>query len=216
MRRLLLIMKLISHSFEPNTYIPAKYAFCKLNDKLEVELSDNINPAFSWVDIPEGTKSLALICVDSEVPTSGENVNKEGVTVPYDLPRTNFYHWLLINIPVNSPGIKEGEFSDKVTPGGKKDINSSQGTKQGINDYTNWFAGDEKMAGDYYGYDGPCPPWNDERVHKYHFELYALSIEKLPVPDRFTGKDFDDAIKNFILEKNSIMGLYTLNKNLLK
>ena len=32
------------------------------------------------------------------------------------------------------------------------------------------------MFGDYYGYDGPCPPWNDELVHRYVFTLYALDV----------------------------------------
>jgi phosphatidylethanolamine-binding protein (PEBP) family uncharacterized protein len=44
------------------------------------------------------------------------------------------------------------------------------------------------MAGEYYGYDGPCPPWNDERVHTYVFTLYALDIPRLPLEGRFTGK----------------------------
>jgi phosphatidylethanolamine-binding protein (PEBP) family uncharacterized protein len=39
-----------------------------------------------------------------------------------------------------------------------------------------WFAGDNDMRGDYYGYDGPCPPWNDEIVHRYVFTLFALDV----------------------------------------
>ena len=35
------------------------------------------------------------------------------------------------------------------------------------------------MFGDYYGYDGPCPPWNDELVHRYVFTLYALDVPRL-------------------------------------
>ena len=30
------------------------------------------------------------------------------------------------------------------------------------------------MGGTYRGYDGPAPPWNDQRVHRYHFTLFAL------------------------------------------
>ncbi|MCK7494793.1 MAG: hypothetical protein MZW92_29500 [Comamonadaceae bacterium] len=59
---------------------------------------------------------------------------------------------------------------DGVTPRGKAGPAAAHGARQGINDYTGWFAGDHDMGGDYYGYDGPCPPWNDEiraplRVH---------------------------------------------------
>jgi hypothetical protein len=64
-----------------------------------------------------------------------------------------------------------------VTPGGKSGplvpFTIKNGTehqlRQGVNDYTGWFANDPDMAGEYYGYDGPCPPWNDERVHTYVF-----------------------------------------------
>ena len=34
-----------------------------------------------------------------------------------------------------------------------------------MNDYTGWFAGNADMGGDYYGYDGPYPPFNDLRTH---------------------------------------------------
>ena len=34
------------------------------------------------------------------------------------------------------------------------------------------------MAGHYFGYDGPFPPFNDSLVHHYVFTLYALSVER--------------------------------------
>ena len=34
------------------------------------------------------------------------------------------------------------------------------------------------MAGNYFGYDGPFPPFNDSLVHHYVFTLYALAIER--------------------------------------
>jgi phosphatidylethanolamine-binding protein (PEBP) family uncharacterized protein len=40
-------------------------------------------------------------------------------------------------------------------------------------------------AGDYYGYDGPCPPWNDLRLHHYIFRLYALDVPRLDLQGRF-------------------------------
>ena len=57
----------------------------------------------------------------------------------------------------------------------------------GVNNYTDWFAGDEQMAGDYGGYDGPCPPWNDELLHHYRFTLYALDVPSLGLPGAFGG-----------------------------
>ena len=58
--------------------------------------------------------------------------------------------------------------------------------RQGLNDYTGWFAGDAQMGGDYYGYDGPYPPFNDLRGHRYFFRLFALDVGTLDLPARFT------------------------------
>jgi phosphatidylethanolamine-binding protein (PEBP) family uncharacterized protein len=67
------------------------------------------------------------------------------------------------------------------------------------------------MAGEYYGYDGPCPPWNDDRVHTYVFTLYALDIPRLPLEGRFTGKEARLAISGHILDEARIFGVYSLN-----
>ncbi|HCK82424.1 MAG TPA: hypothetical protein DIC59_13310, partial [Candidatus Competibacteraceae bacterium] len=79
---------------------------------------------------------------------------------PADLPRTDFYHWILVDLSPTPAQIQAGEFSKGVTPGGKPGPSGPRGTRQGINNYREWFAGDSAMAGDYFGYDGPCPPWN--------------------------------------------------------
>ena len=67
-------------------------------------------------------------------------------------------------------------------PGGRRA--GLRTARQGINDYTGWFAGNPAMAGDYYGYDGPFPPWNDSLVHHYVFTLYALAVARAPVEGR--------------------------------
>ena len=48
--------------------------------------SDNCNPHLAWSDLPAGTKSLVLICHDFDVPSRGDDVNKEGRVVPASLP----------------------------------------------------------------------------------------------------------------------------------
>ena len=85
------------------------------------------------------------------------------------------------------------------------------GTRQGTNDYTAWFDGDGDMRGDYFGYDGPCPPWNDEIRHRYVFTVFALDIDSLPLDGKFGGQQVRDAMKGHILAEASLTGLYALN-----
>jgi len=200
-------MKFWSDSFADGEPIPAEFAFGKPGSDGPVELSDNRNPHFAWSDLPEATRSLVLICHDVDVPSSPDNVNTEGVTVPADLPRVGFYHWVLVNLPAKPSRIDVGEFSDGIIARGK-DSPGPRGTRQGLNDYTGWFAGDPDMAGQYCGYDGPCPPWNDEIVHHYHFTLYATDLEDCPVHGRFTGDDVKAAIEGHILAEAAFVGTY--------
>lgn len=76
-------------------------------------------PRFVGTGVPAGTKSFALICVDPDVPSSGDDVNQEGRSVPADLPRVDFYHWVVVNIPAGLRSIAEGADSAGVTAKGK-------------------------------------------------------------------------------------------------
>ena len=193
--------------------IPEKYAFCKIDQKTHVALSENVNPAVSWGQPPKGTKSFALICHDPDVPSSGEDVNQEGKTVPADLPRVDFYHWVLIDIPAEITLIKEGAAASGITAKGKPVGDKPYG-RAGINSYTDWFAGDADMAGNYGDYDGPCPPWNDSILHHYHFTLYALDTTSLGLTGPFTGADALKAMQNHILAQSSYVGTCSLNPDL--
>lgn len=206
-------MKLWSESFTDGGAIPGEYAFCVMDPRTHVRLSDNRNPHLAWHDLPAGTKSLVLICHDGDVPSRGDDVNQEGKTVPADLPRVDFFHWTMINLPADFPAIAVGQFSHGVTVRGKPgpQVHDYPGVRHGINDYTAWFAGDNDMAGDYFGYDGPCPPWNDVLVHRYVFTLYALDIERLPLDGKFTGQQVREAMRGHILAEAHITGRYTLN-----
>lgn len=207
-------MNLTTDSFTPDGPIPGRYAFCVPDPTAHVGLGDNHNPALAWTDLPPGTRSLTLIVHDPDVPSRGDDVNQEGRTVPADLPRVDFYHWTLVDIPPGRDGIAAGEFSRGVTARGKPGPEGPGGTRQGLNDYTGWFAGDPEMGGNYFGYDGPCPPWNDEIVHHYVFTLYALDVEGCPVEGVFRGPDVLEAIQGHILDRASVTGTYTLNPHL--
>ncbi|WP_028310453.1 YbhB/YbcL family Raf kinase inhibitor-like protein [Derxia gummosa] len=212
-------MKLWSDSFTDQSPIPGEFAFAVASPTSHVALSANRNPHFAWSDLPDGTQSLVLICHDSDVPTKPDDVNQEGRFVPADLPRADFTHWALIDLPAASGPIAAGEFSHAVTPRGKGGpaIARADGTllRHGINDYTGWFHGDPDMSGDYFGYDGPCPPWNDTIVHHYHFTLYALSVAQVELPatlaPRFTRADVLAAIDGKVLGTASMTGTYSLN-----
>ena len=91
--------------FNHNEAIPEEFAFGARDDSSHVRWSGNRNPGLEWGDLPKGTKSLILICVDTDVPTKPDDVNQEGRLVPADLPRTNFYHWVMVDILPNVSGM---------------------------------------------------------------------------------------------------------------
>jgi len=205
-------MELTIHSFDNGKPIPAEFAFCEPApaDEGHVRLAPNRSPHLSWTGVPAGTRSLAIICHDPDVPSRPDDVNQEGRTVPKDLPRIDFYHWVLVDIDPAINELPDGIDSDGVTPRGKELGKTEHGTR-GKNDYTAWFSGDADMEGDYGGYDGPCPPWNDERSHHYHFTLYALDVPSLGLEGAFGGKEALAAMEGHILDRSAWVGTYTLN-----
>lgn len=204
-------MKLTSRSFGNNQRIPAEFAFCAPDPQSHVVLSNNRNPELSWSELPAGVKSLVLVCHDYDVPSKPDDVNQEGRSIPASLPRIDFYHWVLVDLDPGSGTIKAGEFSNGVTARGKPGPDGPRGTRQGVNDYTMWFAGDKDMSGNYFGYDGPCPPWNDSIIHHYLFTLYALDLARCPVEGVFRGSDVLAAIKGHVLGQAQLTGTYSLN-----
>lgn len=76
-------MKLTSDAFEHNGMIPRKYT-CQGQD---------INPQLAWDDVPEGTKSFALMLDDP------------------DAPMGTWVHWLVKDIPADVIEIKENSVS---------------------------------------------------------------------------------------------------------
>ena len=207
-------MKLSSLSFADQAFIPEQFAFGRIDPAMHVALADNINPHLVWDEVPSATRSFAVVCHDPDVPTKADDVNQEGRTVLASLPRTTFYHWALIDLQADRREIDEGEFSNGVTPRGKGGPLAPDEARQGINDYTHWFAADRDMSGEYFGYDGPCPPWNDEIVHHYVFTVYALSIDKLPLDGSFTAAQVIEVIAPYVLDQASLTGIYTLNPEL--
>lgn len=207
-------MKLTSTSWADGGLIPPRHAAGKPDPATTVTFSDNVSPQFAWTGVPPGTKSLALICHDPDVPSRGDDVNQPDREVPADLPRVDFFHWVLIDLPPTLAGLAEGEFSRGFTPRGKPGPASLHGARQGLNDYTGWFAGNADMSGNYHGYDGPFPPFNDALMHRYVFTLFALDLARLPVEGSFTGAQARDAMRGRVLAEAGFSGRYTLNARL--
>jgi Raf kinase inhibitor-like YbhB/YbcL family protein len=207
-------MKLWSDSWANGDRIGARYAAGRLDAAGAVGFSDNLNPHLAWSDLPPGTRSLVLICHDFDVPSKPDDVNKSDREIPSDLPRVDFFHWLLADLPPGLAQIAEGEFSRGFTARGKPGPATLHGARQGLNDYTGWFAGDPERAGQYFGYDGPFPPFNDSLVHHYVFTLYALDIARVPLEGAFAGAALREAIAGHVLDAATYSGTYTLNRRL--
>jgi Raf kinase inhibitor-like YbhB/YbcL family protein len=207
-------MNLTSSSWADGARIPARFAAGKPDAATTVSFSDNLSPQLSWRGVPPGTRSFTLICHDPDVPSRGDDVNQPGREVPADLPRVDFFHWVLVDLPPGLSGCVEGEWSRGFTARGKPGPATQRGARHGLNDYTGWFAGDAAMAGPYHGYDGPFPPFNDSIVHRYIFTVYALDVSRLPVEGSFTGAQARAAMKGHVLAEASFSGLYTLNPRL--
>ena len=199
-------MRIHSDSFEPGQPIPARYAAGTPDG-----FGGNRNPHLAWDDVPAGTRAFALLCIDPDAPTDPSLAGKDGVEIPVEHPRGPFVHWAMVDLASDLRSIAEGSASDGVTKGGKRTPPGPAGARQGLNDYTGWFAGDPDMAGDWFGYDGPYPPPNDLRTHRYFFRLFALDVARLELPERFTAGDVQRAMQGHVLAEASVWGSYALH-----
>ena len=200
-------MQLRSDSFEHRGPLAAEFALGAPGG-----FGGNRNPHLAWDDAPAGTRSFVLMCIDTDAPTDPATVGRDDMEIPVDQPRTEFVHWVVVDIPPDVREIAAGSCSDGVTRGGKRSPHGPDGARQGLNDYTGWFAGDDSgLRGDWFGYDGPYPPANDVRLHRYFFRLFALDVAALDVPPRFTAADAFQAMHGHVLAEAAVMGTYSLH-----
>ena len=198
-------MRIHSDSFEHRQPIPAEFALGAPGG-----FGGNRNPHLAWDDAPAGTRSFALLCIDTDAPTDGALVANAAVPIPVAHPRGDFVHWAVADIPAGTREIPAGSCSDGLRQRGKP-AGRDAGGLSGRNDYTGWFAGDAQMGGDYFGYDGPYPPPHDLRVHRYFFRVFALDVATLDLPAAFTAADLFRAMHGHVLAEASIYGTYSLN-----
>ncbi len=96
-------MILKSSSYPDNGDMPKKFVMRQIGGQ-------NISPEFHWENVPEGTKSFALIMVD-----------------PHPIAR-NWIHWVVVDIPPDVHSLEEG-FSLSGKCGGCRELNNSFGFK---------------------------------------------------------------------------------------
>ncbi len=203
-------LKVESDSFGHGDRVPDEHAFGVPDGagKAAPE-GGNRSPHLRWSGAPEGTQSFALIVHDPDVPADAADVNQEGKTLPADQERADFAHWLLVDISPETTELPEGAGSEQIVIGGKPTGRTEHGVT-GVNSYTDFLAGDPEMEGTYGDYDGPFPPFNDERVHNYHFTVYALDVPSLELEGEFKLDDVRGAIEGHVLDEGKLVAEYTL------
>lgn len=72
-------MRITSTAFPDGSSIPSRFT-CD---------SNNISPALTWTEVPEGTRSLVLLCNDP------------------DAPGGTWHHWAVFDIPPDQRGLSE-------------------------------------------------------------------------------------------------------------
>lgn len=79
-------MQLTSSAFNTGGAIPSRHT----------GEGEDVSPALSWTDAPDGTRSFAVICHDPDAPL----VSPKGTY--------GFVHWVLYNIPGSTGSLEEG------------------------------------------------------------------------------------------------------------
>jgi Raf kinase inhibitor-like YbhB/YbcL family protein len=98
-----------------------------------------------------------------------------------------FYHWVILNLPVGTRSLAEGA-------GNVRTHQAPAGSIQPVNDW-----GDP-------GYGGPCPPGHSR--HRYHFILYALRVDHLPVTAKTKISDAAAQIKQAAVASGEVVLVY--------
>jgi Raf kinase inhibitor-like YbhB/YbcL family protein len=101
-------LTLTSSAFEPGGAIPSKYT-CE---------GDDVSPPLAFAGVPAGTKSLALIVDDPDVPDP-------------KAPKRVWVHWLVYNLPPDSQGLPENASGTGLPGGAVTGVNDWKRTSYG-------------------------------------------------------------------------------------
>jgi Raf kinase inhibitor-like YbhB/YbcL family protein len=158
----------ISNSFKDGDYLPNRFI---LSADFGFGCSGgNNSPHLSWMDPPMGTNSFAVTCYDPDAPTG-----------------SGFWHWVLVNIPVDVSELSEGAGSaGGHLPAGALQTRTDYGAP---------------------GYGGPCPPPGDH-PHRYLFTVFAVKVPKLDVKVETSAAVVGFNLHFNTLARAEVMGLF--------
>jgi Raf kinase inhibitor-like YbhB/YbcL family protein len=195
--------------------IPNQYRFCVPAEQGHAAPGPDKSPGMSWSNGPTGTKSYVITLTDIDnLAEQREKQNQEGITVAASVARRTMFHWVLVDILANVTSLPEGAESEGRVPHGKPQTPAKVGVR-GLNAFTIFMAANEQMKGQWFGYDGPCPAWNDELAHRNVFTVYALSVSSLNLSGAFDGAAAMAAMEGKVLAKGEVMGLASTNPSVI-
>lgn len=190
--------------------ISTKYTFCMADGHGGVGAAPNWSPRIAWSKGPAGTKSYAVIVYDTDSPAEHrEWMNQQGQTLTAAIKRKIYFHMVLVDVPAKVTMLAEGAESDARVLHGKQ-APAKIGV-HGANTFTQATAANDALKGTYYGYDGPCTPWNDQNTHHYHFAVYALSVASLGLSGDFGGEAAIAAMQGKVLAQGERLGVFSTN-----
>lgn len=136
-------MRLMSLDFNDNDTLPLRHVFNGRGYH-----GENLSPHLAWDALPEGTKSVVVTCYDPDAPTG-----------------SGWWHWVVVNIPVDVTSLPRGVGSEKGTlPPPAIQTRTDFGQP---------------------GYGGAAPPAGES--HRYIFSVYALDVATLEVDAESSG-----------------------------
>ena len=101
---------------------------------------------------------------------------------------SGWWHWVLYNIPATTTQLPQNAAAEK---GGKLPAAATRGkTDYGTS-----------------AYDGPCPG-KGEAPHRYLITVYALRVDKLPLPAQSSGAMVTITARDFTLAKATVTARY--------
>lgn len=104
----------------------------------------NLSPHLRWSGFPSDTRAFVVTCYDPDAPT-----------------QSGFWHWVLVNLPVEVTELARGAGAPGDLPAGAFHVRGDFGPK---------------------AYAGAAPPAGD-RPHRYVFAVHAIDVDRLEVDD---------------------------------